>query len=275
MHLYPGITPLTVSAGMTLRPKLGILIDTVHGLPRSRSLSQFSSASVYDRWSTFLTDIHAFTAAAMIIPKLRNDHVTYLEQIARGRPALPMVLVTEPDIGNMAIVNTMPQLAGIIALAELAVLPQVLTSVAKRSILGEAAELIESLDHLPIELRHTLAKACRRARPIRSVDKLASEVLGGSRLSLWKLWRSVVSTGAGPHAFIDWLLLAHVHISLGERRRIEVVARGLCVDRHTIKAAMRRRLARTDLDYLRRAGRDALLSNLMDLFQGAGTDRTS
>ena len=86
--------------------------------------------------------------------------------------------------------NQLPEYDEILLSDEISNLPDVLDRIASRSLLLEAAALIESLDVYPPELVATLARACRRPKLVRSVTKLAEEVLGADRQAFWRSWRA-------------------------------------------------------------------------------------
>ena len=62
----------------------------------------------------------------------------------------------------MKAMNQLPEYDEILLSDEISNLPDVLDRIASRSLLLEAAALIESLDVYPPELVATLARACRR-----------------------------------------------------------------------------------------------------------------
>jgi lambda repressor-like predicted transcriptional regulator len=151
------------------------------------------------------------------------------------------VLVTADTPENLKAVNRLPDFDELLVGEELATLPDVLGRLEKHSLLLEAAALIESMEHLHPDLRATLARACRRREPARAVEELA-KILGGTRQELWRLWRSSGRAGTTPHAFIDWLLLAHaVAIRIrGESNR--ELAKRLHVAPATLASATKRYL---------------------------------
>jgi hypothetical protein len=220
------------------------------------------TATVTTDWSTFGDSLAHFRAAAAYLPDLNGRHAAQLKRLRSDRPLTPLALITDLSTANFKSLNGMPEFDQVLLSSELHEVPAVLQRIACRGLLLKAAALIESLDGWPPDLAATLARACRRREPVRTVTKLAIDVLGDDRRTLWKRWCACAAVGTSPHAFIDWLLVAHAVIDWypGETNRDLASRLGVHLD--TLVGAVRRRFGELPLADVAAGGEEGLLTNL-------------
>jgi hypothetical protein len=153
---------------------------------------------------------------------------------------LPIVLATDLTPENALELNRMPSFSSVIFLDGASVsLLTALRQAASTVVLLEAAVMIEDMDHLTPIFRAALAKACRQPEPVRTVDQLAKRVMGYAPSTLRQHWRDEAAPNTKPHAFIDWLLVAHASIKWSRHGSLCGVASSLGVHPASLRAAMR------------------------------------
>lgn len=251
---------------MDHRSEYAVFVETNQGKTSLQSmLDGRMFASVTTVWSLFADDLARVRAAAAYVPDLDGQYASKLKRLRLDRPFTPLALVTELSPSNLKSLNTLPEFDELLLIAETDKLPDVLRRIAGRTVLLEAAALIENLEDYPANLRLTLARACRRAEPVRTVAKLASDVLGSNRQTLWKLWRSSAPAETHPHDFIDWLLVAHAISHWSPDSKSQDVARRLAVHPDTLTKAVQRRFGVLSVADVVVGGKSHILDNLQTL----------
>jgi hypothetical protein len=200
------------------------------------------AARIFTRWSDFSGMVGNAAAAGIVIQDLTRARTRDGIALRAARPLLPLVLVTSVGPDTPRRINRLPELEEIVRLEDLSDrFRGALNDAANRRLLLQAAAWIQTQEHLPPELRLALEKACRRPDPLRTVDALAKRALGASPRVFRALWKRA-DPRTKPHAFIDWLLLAHAAAKRHAGLSVEGQARLIGVDSHTLQAARKRLL---------------------------------
>jgi hypothetical protein len=227
-----------------------------------------AGARIHSRWSDFTDILGNASAAGLVIQDLTRARTRDIIALRAAKPLLPLVLVTSVGRATLRRINRLPELENIIRIEDL---PDqfggALIDAANRRLLLQAAAWIEAQEHLPADLRFALMKACKRRVPLRTVEAPAKFSLGASPKVLRDLWgRAGIRTR--PHAFIDWLLLAHARAASDPGATVSEQARRSGVERHTLQAARRRLLAESD----RSDEEPSVILQTLKLVVGRGTD---
>jgi len=196
-----------------------------------------------DQWPTF--EAAARTAACLIVavPWLHDWPAAGRSSVAVASAAArrPLVVVTSKDADNARLLRGIPA-DEVVWLSDVERdLWRAVRAAESRGLLRRVAEGVERCPALPLILQVSLAHACRKETPVRSVSELAQAV-GRDRRTLWRLWRAAFA-GHPPlrlEDFLHWLLVLHATSRKNAAQPWSSVACVLGVHEHTIaRAALR------------------------------------
>lgn len=211
---------------------------------RIRDLTDSEQVTVTDDWGRFTARAGAASCLILIQRWLGAEVIERLAAVRRQLPLHPIVLATSKDADNARAVHRVA-IEEVVWLHEMEVtLWPAVQRASGRAFRHALAARIRATPGVSPVLRETLAVACTRELPFRSLRELAGGI-ARSRGTIWYHWhRAFAGKVKRPRAedMVDWLILVHAVARKTNRRGWSDVACEIRVHEDTLLRIAKRLL---------------------------------